>query len=52
MYIVKVMILSRYRYRPVTVTHRRPPLLTFMDRPPLLPTVTDRNRMLPLLALH
>ena len=38
---VKVMILSRYRYS-VTVIHRRLPL----------PNVTDRYRMLPLLAFQ
>ena len=67
-YTVKVMIMSRYRYRPVTVP------LPHRDRPvtvlgPTLPTVTvfgptlpnvtqrdinvtDRYRILPLLALQ
>ena len=47
---VEVMILSRYRYS-VTVTHRRPPLRTVHRRNRKLPTVTDRYRILPLLAL-
>jgi hypothetical protein len=49
---VKVMIMSRYRYRPVTVTHRRPPLPTVHHRYRTLLTVTDRYRILPLLALQ
>ena len=39
---VKFMILSRYRYGPATVTHRRPPLSTVTERSPLLLTVTKR----------
>ena len=62
------MILSRYRYRPVTVTalplqryrdsplttvtQRYRPLPNVTDRYPTLPTVTDRYRILPLLALQ
>ncbi len=56
--------MSRYRYRPVTVslpsryrysvivTHRRPPLPTVTDRSPPLPNVTDRYRILPLQVLQ
>jgi hypothetical protein len=36
------MILSRYRYRPVTVTDRRPPLHTVTDRYRPFPIVTKR----------
>ena len=61
------MILSRYRYRPVTiplplqryrdspsatVTDRSPPLPNVTERYRTLPTVNDRYRILPLLALQ
>ena len=44
--------MSRYRYRPVTVTvtHRQPPLHTVTDRPLLLLNVTERYPPLPLQA--
>jgi hypothetical protein len=45
---VKVMIMSRYRYRPVTVTVPLP----LPPRYRFGPYVTDRYRILPLLALQ
>ena len=47
---VKVMIMSRYHYRPVTVLGPTLPTVTVFG--PTLPTVTDRYRILPLLALQ
>jgi hypothetical protein len=51
---VEIMIMFRYRYRPVTFAalpcHRYRPLRTVHHRYRTLPTVTDR--ILPLLALH
>ena len=66
-YTVKVMIMSRYRYRPVTVLSPTLPTVPVFgptlpnvtqrytnvtDRYRPLPTVTDRYRILPLLALQ
>ena len=45
------MILSCYRYHPVTVTHHRPTLPT-VNYDTDVTDVTDRYRMLPLLALQ
>ncbi len=54
---VKVMIMSRYRYRPVTVLGPTLPTVTVFG--PTLPIVTQRDinvtnryRILPLLALQ
>ena len=49
--------MSRYRYRPVTVLGPTLPTvtvfgLTLPNVTPTLPTVTDRYRILPLLALQ
>ena len=57
---VKVMIMSRYRYRPITVPLPFCPYVidryrfraNVTQRYATLPTVTDRYRILPLLALQ
>ena len=58
--LVKVMIMSLYRYHSVTVTalplltvgHRYRPFTTVTERYQPLLTVPDRNRILPLQALQ